>query len=269
MYMTNYDSRYFEINYEIRNNVVRRTLISVEENPDDKHKCLVACIKHFTGINVDNKNDLLTNFHCKDGIVEFDERRCCCSQEEPILRCYSITYIKTGLSFIIGGVCFKRLFSDIHKEEWRNLRFLRPDCKYCGEKVKRNMINLPTKGFCGLKCLKGYNDREEQIRKKKEWDDGAPEREAQILERERIRKELEEFNIEEKKIKQKKWDDEAPEREAKRIARLAELEEEEKRRVEKKIKFPFGEWFNCQGCNVEKKTDFERKYKWCKKCGKK
>lgn len=268
-----YDSKYFEINYEIRNNVVRRTLISEEEKPDDKHKCLVECIKHFTGIDVDNKNDLLTNFHCKDGIVEFNERRCCCSQEEPILRCYSITYIETGLSFIIGGVCFKRLFSDIHKEQWRELKFFQPNCKYCDKKVKRNMVNTPTKGFCGIKCLKGYNDREEEIRKRKEWDDRAPEREVARLEKERI--------------KQKKWDDEAPEREAliaKNEALIEKLKAENAERneklkalelilqaenEEKKIKFPFGEWFNCQGCNAEKKTDFERKYKWCKKCGKK
>jgi hypothetical protein len=253
----NYDSKYFEINYEIRDNVVRRTLISEEEKPDDKHKCLVACIKHFTGINVDNKNDLLDNFHCKDGIVEFDERRCCCSQEEPNLRCFSITYIETNLSFIVGGVCFKRLFA-FDDKEWRNLRFLRPDCKYCGEKVKRNMINTPTKGFCNRKCLKDYNDREEQIRKKKEWDDGEPEREAKRIARE-----------EEEKRKKKEWDDGAPEREA----RIAENEEKirvlELEKIEMKKKFPYGQWYNCQGCDVEKKTDFERKYKWCKKCGKK
>ena len=136
-------------------------------------------------------------------------------------------------------------------------------------------------------CLKEYNDREEKIRLKKIWDDEAPQREAERqarIEKERIRIELKE---EEERIKQKKWDDEAPQREAliaENEALIAKLKAENAERneklkaleiirqaeiVEKKIKFPFGEWFNCQRCNVEKKEDFERKYKWCKKCGNK
>jgi hypothetical protein len=226
-----YDNTYFEINYEKRGNVIRRTLISEIEKPDDKHKCLVACIKHFTGIDVDNITDLLSNFRCYEGKLELDERRCCCSQYEINLNCYTITHIETGLTFVIGGVCFTRLFSGIKKEEWLDMRFFQPDCKFCSKKVKRN--KELTKGFCGLKCLKDYNEREEQIRKKKEWDDGAPEREA------------------------------------KRIARLAELEEEEKKRQEIKKKFPYGIWLNCQRCDRENKTDFQKKYKICENCCKK
>jgi hypothetical protein len=257
-----YNDNYFENNYTLVDGVVFRRPYSNKESQAEKGVCLFQCFTHFTKHYIAEAS---TAFEVVLDKELGEQTRCCCSQREEAGLLYSvIRHKETGLEFVIGRVCFQKLFEG---EKDKLKYFFQPSCQECGKKVKRDKIK--TKGFCKFECYNKFNEREEKIRKKKEWDDGAPEREAQILERERIRKELEEFNIEEKKIKQKKWDDEAPEREAKRLARLAELEEEEKRREEIKKKFPYGQWYNCQGCDVEKKTDFERKYKWCKKCGKK
>jgi hypothetical protein len=262
-----YNDSYYENNYTIEDGVVFRRPISNIESQAEKGVCLFQCFTHFTNQYISQAS---TDFEVSDKELG-EQTRCCCSQQEGQGLLYKvIRHKETGLEFVIGRVCFEKLF----KGEKDKLKyFFQPNCKYCGNKVKKNMKNTPTKGFCGIKCLKEFNDREEQIRKKKEWDDGAPEREAkliaqlaereaQILERERIRKELEEHILEEKKIKQKKWDDEAPEREAKRLAKIAELEEI-------KRKFPYGIWNNCQRCNRENKSDKQKKYKICENCCKK
>lgn len=242
-----YNQSYYDNNYTNEDGVIIRRPYSNKESQAEKGVCLFQCFTHFTNCYISQAStafEIILDKHL--GI----QTRCCCSQEEVKglngLDYSVIRHKETGIEFVIGRVCFEKLFAG---EKDKLKYFFQPNCKLCDEKIKRNKQN--TKGFCDMKCLKEYNDREEQIRKKKEWDDGEPEREVARLEKERI--------------KQKKWDDEAPEREAliaKNEALIAELKE-------KKIKFPFGEWFNCQGCNVEKKTDFERKYKWCKKCGKK
>lgn len=250
-----YGDSYFKNNYNIENGIVIRRPDNIPESQAEKAVCLSQCFDYFTKCHiVEASSEFQVVLHKSLGL----QTRCCCSQKEDDgLRYKIIKHRETGLEFVIGRNCFEKLFAgEKHKLKY----FFQPNCKYCGEKVKINKLN--TKGFCNLKCLKEYNDLEEKIIKQKKWDDEAPEREAQIFERERIRKEIEEFNIEEKKIKQKKWDDEAPEREAKRLEKIAELEEI-------KRKFPYGIWNNCQRCNRENKSDKQKKYKICENCCKK
>jgi hypothetical protein len=222
-----YVDSYYENNYAIEEDVVVRRPYSNIESQNEKGVCLFQCFIHFTKCNIEEAS---TCFEC----IEIDEplgtqTRCCCSQRENNgLQYKVIKHKETGIKFLIGRVCFEKLF-DGEKDKLKY--FFQPTCKECGKKVKQNRVK--TSGYCGIKCFNEFNEREEKIRIKKLWDDEAPKREAERkawLEKERIR---------------------------------IEKEEEEKK------KFPYGKHLICVLCGEEKKTDFERKYKWCKDCKKK
>lgn len=188
-----YNTNYYENNYTIKDGLVTRRPYSNIEGQNEKGVCLFQCFVHYTECNIDQAS---VCFECVDDHEPLEmQTRCCCSQKEDDGLLYKlIRHKKTGIKFVIGRVCFEKLFVG---EKDKLKYFFQPTCKECGEKVKQNRVK--TSGYCGMECFKKFNEREEKIRIKKLWDDEAPKREAERQARhEEQRKKIEEAELEKK-----------------------------------------------------------------------
>lgn len=253
-----YTKTYFDENYSNTNNIIRRRDISNAENQFEKARCLAQCLKHFVNIDVSTITDLTEHFECI-GKSPDHETRCCCSQhEEEGLNSCIILHKASGLSFVIGKVCFKNLFEHVPPEQFN--KFYQPNCDFCEQKIKK--YNKTRPNFCNQKCVKKHWEqeciKEQQLRQKK-WEEEAPLREAARL---------------------KKWEEEAPQREAEEKQRKIAFERirEQNEKVEQKIqkyiesqqsrnKKPV--YTQCQMCKKPKIGENHQKWPLCYKCNEK
>ena len=261
-----YTDTYFDNNYSNTDNTIRRRDISNNENQFEKGRCLRACLKHFANIDVTTITDLNQHFVC-NGNSTIVERRCCCSQHEEMgLNASVITHKATGLSFVIGKVCFKNLFDNVPPEQFH--KFYNRFCDFCEQKIKVYNKNRPN--FCNLKCVKKHNEQEERKKEElriKKWEEEAPIREAARL---------------------KKWEEEAPIREAqaKQLKHALECIKEQEhidwkeknlRYMEQNQKYIESQqsknkkpvYTQCQDCKKPKVGENHQKWPLCYKCNEK
>jgi hypothetical protein len=166
-----YVDSYYENNYTIENGIIIRRHHSDIESQNEKGVCLYQCFLHFTKSYIEEAS---TAFECNNETGGFQTRCCCSQREENGLNNMVVTHVETGIKFVIGAVCFKKLFAG---EKDKLKYFFKEKCKECSEKVKKRNKKRPN--FCSMKCCNTFNEREEKIRIKKLWDDEAPKREAE------------------------------------------------------------------------------------------
>lgn len=181
-----FDKRYFTINYFIKDykdykNVVQRVEDSSGESQNLKEPCLRSCLSHFIGEDLTGVKKISEHF-VTDHILYRDHlKRCCCSEEvwrtddEGTKQRVDIwhgvvTHKLTNLSFIVGSVCFRKLFIDADDAD----TFFKETCNYCGKIVAKRSVDRPN--FCNQKCVKKYEEQEEKKRRllrdeawKKKW----------------------------------------------------------------------------------------------------
>jgi hypothetical protein len=247
-----YNSSYFINNYEVTGDVVRRRPISRQESQFEKHNTLTQCIKHFTGADLRTITNIHDHFICIDQ-GESNETRCCCSQDEPDgLHCYVIKHLETNLTFIVGSVCFKNLFTNVEPEQFN--KFFQQTCKYCKEKVKKHCPKRPN--FCNQKCVKKHAEEEEIKRQllreqelKKKWDEEAPLRQAEA------------------ERKKKEWEDGAEQRKLDYENKTQKLKEQKEEYInQQKLKNKKPIYLKCEECDKPKKTDSQQKWPLCYDC---
>jgi len=240
-----YTADYFDKHYTISNNIVIRRPHSVVESQFEKGICLYKCLSHFTNTFINNASNC---FECNDERLPDTQTRCCCSQlEEDGLKAYLITHKETGFKFVIGRVCYEKLFGG---EKDKLKYFFQQKCLYCLEKVKKHDKNRPN--FCNQKCVRKHCEKEQRKKqeeeykkkeeeRKKKWDEEAPKREA---EREREKKE---------------WEDGAKQRQIDYSKMLREKEKWCLKNLEKNFKC-------CQNCEKPKTKENEKKFPLCFTC---
>ena len=165
-----FDKRYFTINYFIKDykdykNVVQRVEDSSGESQNLKEPCLRACLSHFIGEDLTGVKKISEHF-VTDHILYRDHlKRCCCSEEvwrtddEGTKQRVDIwhgvvTHKLTNLSFIVGSVCFRKLFIDADDAD----TFFKETCKACGEIVAKRSVDRPN--FCNQKCIKQHEEEQ-------------------------------------------------------------------------------------------------------------
>ena len=250
-----YTESYFVNNYSNTNNIIRRRDISNAENQFEKGRCLAQCLKHFVNIDVSTITDLNEHFECI-GKSQEHETRCCCSQhEEEGLNSCIIVHKASGLSFVIGKVCFKNLFDHVPPEQFN--KFYQPNCNFCEQKIKKYNKDRPN--FCNQKCVKKHCEqeymKEQQLRIKK-WEEEAQQREAERL---------------------KKWEEEAPFREAQIIESQKSSKEAFEKIMEQNQKYIESQqsknkkkvYTHCLGCNKPKTCENHQKWPLCYNCNEK
>ena len=247
-----YTKTYFDENYSNTNNIIRRRDISNAENQFEKARCLAQCLKHFANIDVSTITDLTEHFECT-GKSPDHETRCCCSQhEEEGLNSCIIVHKASGLSFVIGKVCFKNLFEHVPPEQFN--KFYQPNCDFCQQKIKK--YNKTRPNFCNQKCVKKHCEQEwikkQQLRQKK-WEEETQQREAEDL---------------------KKWEEEAPFREAQIIESQKKSKEAFEKIMETNQKYIESQqsrnkkpvYTQCQMCKKPKIGENHQKWPLCYKC---
>jgi hypothetical protein len=169
-----YNERYFKINYYIEptyketyKDVVHRVEDSSGESQPNKEECLRACLTHFIGEDLTGTKKIADHFVTDNKLHRDHLKRCCCSEEvwrrddEGTMQRVSIwhavvTHKLTKLSFIVGSVCFKKLFVDAEDVD----TFFKETCKYCGEIVAKRADDRPN--LCNQKCAKKYEEQEKR-----------------------------------------------------------------------------------------------------------
>jgi hypothetical protein len=157
-----YTTDYFDKHYTISNNIVIRKPYSVVESQFEKGICLYKCLSHFTNTFINNASNC---FECNDDRLPDTQTRCCCSQlEEDGLKAYLITHKETGFKFVIGRVCYEKLFGG---EKDKLKYFFQQKCLYCLEKVKKHDKNRPN--FCNQKCVRKHYEEEQRKKQEEEY----------------------------------------------------------------------------------------------------
>jgi hypothetical protein len=169
-----FDKRYFELNYHIKDfykviykDVIHRNEDSSGESQNFKEPCLRACLTHFIGEDLTGTKSIAEHFVTDQRLHRDHLKRCCCSEEvwrtddEGTRQRVSIwhavvTHKLTKLSFIVGSVCFKKLFVDAEDAD----TFFKETCKYCGEIVAKRADDRPN--LCNQKCAKNFEEREKR-----------------------------------------------------------------------------------------------------------
>jgi hypothetical protein len=146
---------YFEIHYHMKDNTVYRNEDSSGECQGAKEKCLRACFTHFLKEDLTGTKSIGKHFKT-DGKIRRDVlTRCCCSQfEENGIMHAIVTHKSTNISFIVGSVCFKKLFWDAEDVD----TFFKEECKYCGRIVAKRAYDRPN--LCNQECAKNYEEQE-------------------------------------------------------------------------------------------------------------
>jgi hypothetical protein len=184
-----FDKRYFTINYFIKDykdykNVIQRIEDSSGESQNLKEPCLRACLSHFIGEDLTSVKKISEHFVTDHKLHRDHLKRCCCSEEvwrtddegtkqRVDIWHAVITHKLTNLSFIVGRVCFRKLFIDADDAD----TFFKETCNYCGEIVAKRSVDRPN--FCNQKCVKKYEEEqrckrnaeyEKQMREEREKD---------------------------------------------------------------------------------------------------
>ena len=153
-----FDKRYFELNYNIKENTVYRNEDSSGESQGIKEQCLRACLTYFldedlTGTKKISDHFASNNLKRRTGGIT----RCCCSQyEETWITHLIVTHKSTKLNFIVGKDCFLKMFSQADDAD----TFFKETCKYCEEIVAKRNDERPN--FCNQKCVKKYEEQEKR-----------------------------------------------------------------------------------------------------------
>jgi hypothetical protein len=165
-----FDKHYFTINYFIKDykdykNVVQRYEDSSGESQNLKEPCLRACLSHFIGQDLTGVKKISEHFVTDHKLHRDHLKRCCCSEEvwrtddEGTKQRVDIwhgvvTHKLTNLSFIIGRVCFNKLFVNADDAD----TFFKETCKACGEIVAKRSVDRPN--FCNQKCIKQHEEEQ-------------------------------------------------------------------------------------------------------------
>lgn len=158
-----FTAQYFDIHYHIKDNTVYRNEDSSGECQGLKEKCLRCCFTHFIGEDLTGVKKIGEHFKTDKKIRRDILTRCCCSQlEEDGIMHGIVTHKSTNISFIVGSVCFKKLFWDAEDVD----TFFKEECKYCKQIVKSR--STKREYFCNQDCVKAYAKKQEELKKQTE-----------------------------------------------------------------------------------------------------